>query len=353
VLQAFLDHEGREAGLLVVISGSSQHMMQGLTLSPNAALFGRSLAAIHLGPMSPKSMGEALGIRGASSRVRAFSVWGGVPRCWELAQPFGDDLDSAVEHLVLDPMGPLHLEPDRLLVEERPPALAVRPLLDAIGGGAHRVSEIAGRLGVPATSLARGLSRLVELGLVERDQPFGESGRSGKRSLYRIADPFFRMWFRVVAPHRGMLASGGRASRLAVWRKLRGALRAETWEELCREAVPGLGEGKAPLGGTGGWAPAGRFWRGAGPEWDVVSRSLDGTSVLLGEVKWHEGPVSEEALRRIVHELAAKGSPPVEGWTKAERVVRAVFVPEITPGGLSRVGDVRVVTAEDVVDALG
>ncbi len=353
VLQGFLDHEGREAGLMVVISGSSQHMMQGLTLHPSAALFGRALAAIPLGPMSPKAMGEALGIKEASSCVRAFSVWGGVPRYWELAEPFGDDLDAAVEGLVLDPMGPLHLEPDRLLVEERPPAMAVRPLLDVIGGGAHRVSEIAGRLGVPATSLGRGLARLVELGLVKREQPFGEPGRSGKRSLYRIADPFFRMWFRVVAPHRGMLASGHRHSRLAVWRKLRGALWAETWEDLCRQAVPGLGEGKAPLGGAGGWVPACRFWRGAGPEWDVVSRSLDGASILLGEVKWRDGPASREALLSISKQLVAKGAPPVEGWTRAERVVHTVFVPEIEAGRRSRSDDVRVVTAQDVVHALG
>ncbi len=353
VLQAFLDHEGRESGLLVVVSGSSQHMMQGLTLHPNAALFGRSLAALPLEPMSPTAMGEALGIHDASSCVRAFSVWGGVPRYWELAQPFGDDLDSAVEQLVLDPMGPLHLEPDRLLVEERPPALAVRPLLDAIGAGAHRVSEIAGRLGVPATSLGRGLSRLVELGLVVREQPFGEPGRNGKRSLYRIADPFFRMWFRVVAPHRGMLASGHRQSRLAVWRRLRNAIWAETWENLCRQAVVGLGEGKGPLSGVGGWVPAGRFWRGSGPEWDVVSRSLDGSSLLLGEVKWREGPVASVTLQQLAKELSAKGAPPGEEFAKVKRIIRAVFVPEVAGTANTIADHVRIVTGREVVQALG
>jgi hypothetical protein len=38
------------------------------------------------------------------------------------------------------------------------------------------------------------------LGLVAREVPFGVSARDTKRSLYRLVDPFLRLWFRVVAP---------------------------------------------------------------------------------------------------------------------------------------------------------
>jgi hypothetical protein len=114
---------------------------------------------------------------------------------------------------VLDPLGPLHREPDRLLLEELPPAMETRPVLDAIGAGAHRLSEIAGRMGRPATSMSRPLQRLVAMGLVRREVPFGESEKKSRRSLYSIDDPFFRLWFRVVAPHRGALAAGSRATR--------------------------------------------------------------------------------------------------------------------------------------------
>lgn len=47
----------------------------------------------------------------------------------------------------LDPLGPLDGEPDRLLLEEQPPAVEPRPLLDAMGLGERRVSGIAGRIG--------------------------------------------------------------------------------------------------------------------------------------------------------------------------------------------------------------
>lgn len=78
----------------------------------------------------------------------------------------------------------------RLLLDELRDLTQVASILTLIGQGCHRLSEIAGRLGKPATSLSRPMGRLVELGLVRRDQPFGASTRDSKRSLYRIGDPF-------------------------------------------------------------------------------------------------------------------------------------------------------------------
>ena len=113
----------------------------------------------------------------------AWAAWGGVPRYWELASVIDGPMHRRIDHLVLDPMGPLHREPERLLLEEAPPAMEVRPVLDAIGMGAHRVSEIAGRLARAATSMSRPLQRLQELGLVRRETPFGEPERDIRASL--------------------------------------------------------------------------------------------------------------------------------------------------------------------------
>lgn len=348
VLQGWLDHEAKDAHLLVAISGSTQHMMQGLTLGAASPLFGRAVAAMPIEPMTPRALGQALALGDAPDAVRAFAAWGGIPRYWELAEPFGRDLPEALDELVLDPLGPLHLEPDRLLAEERPSAVSLRPLLDVIGAGAHRVSEIGGRMGQPATSLARSLARLAELGLVVRELPFGEPERGGKRSLYRIADPFFRLWFRVVAPQRALLAVAAREARKKLVREHLPRLIAETWEELCRRAVPRL---VPPASGDGTtWGPARRYWRGSGPQWDVVALSDDGRRLLLGEVRWHDQPVSVEGLERIHRELVAKGRPPVGSGD--ENLVHAIFVPrtKTKPGApLSFL----VIDADAIVEAVG
>src|SRR6185295_17539067 len=98
----------------------------------------------------------------------------------------------------------------------------------------------------------------------------------------KIADPFLRLWFRVVAPHRAELASGLRAARL---KRLAGhwpRLASEAWEELVRSALPRL-TATTPLGKLGPWGPAARWWSRNEPEWDLVARSVDGRSVLVGE----------------------------------------------------------------------
>lgn len=350
-LQAFVDHEAREAGLCLVLAGSAQRMMQGLQLDRSSPLFGRATEAVEMQPLPVGYIAQAPGAGDPVVAVRAWCAWGGIPRYWELAAPFGADTDAAVETLVLDPSGPLHLEPDRLLVEELPPATALRPLLDAVGTGAHRISEIGGRLGVSATSLGRPLVRLQELGLLRREQPFGTPEVGGKRSLYRIGDPFARMWFRIVAPHRAALAAGGPATRAALWQQHATSLTAEAWEDLCRAATPRLPA--AILAGTGPFGAARRYWRGAGPEWDVVAASLDGTTLLLGKAKWSERPFTEAAIGEAAADLLAKGVPQ-ERWAEGKRLRHVLFVPRVarmrrTPKGT---GLAAVVTGEDVLAAL-
>ncbi len=332
VLQRWIDHDAREARLQLAIAGSSQRMMQGFVLAGDAPLYGRAREILEIQPLPPLYLREVFGVEGVPW-VEHFTAWGGIPRYWELADQAGRrDVPGQVDDLVLDPLGPLHREPDRLLLEEVPTALETRPLLDAIGAGAHRVSEIAGRLGRPATSMARPLDRLVGLGLVRRELPFGETEKGGKRALYKIADPFFRLWFRVVAPARAQLASGTPASRRQILARSWDGLCSQAWEDLCRQLVPGL-----PTGGTlsrlGPWGPAQRWWHGNQPEWDLVSESLDGDRVLLGEVKWSARPFGRKTLGPLLHELAAKPAPPLPPRLADAHLVRALFVPEVAGAG--------------------
>lgn len=336
VLQRWIDHEARDAGLVVAIAGSSQRMMQGLALDRGAPLFGRAHALFEVGPLAASWVTKAWGGRLTPGEVvEIYAAWGGVPRYWELAVDLGRDTQAAVDRLVLDAGGPLHREPDRLLLEEVPSALEVRPVLDAVGAGAHRVSEIAGRLGRPATSLARPLDRLVELGLVTREVPFGEPARGSRRSLYRISDPFTRLWFQVVAPNRGLLVSGTPAQRRQLLTRFWPRIVGEAWEQLTRERTPWLEH--PVLGPAGTWAPAQRWWQGSAPEWDLVAEDITGTRLLLGESKR-----TASHLKDDVAEVEGRALPDLPAKYRRHTVVRAVFVPETQRQ--TRIGDVAVVS---------
>ena len=342
VLQRFVDHGAKQSRLVLALAGSSQRMMQGLVLGHDAPLYGRAREAFEVGPLPPSFLGVALGVRDPVEILESYGVWGGIPRYWELAREH-ESLRDAVDALVLAPQGVLHDEPMRLLMEELPPATSLRPILDAIGGGAHRLTEIAGRIGAPATSLTRAMTRLVELGLVVRETPFGEPERSTKRALYRLADPFLRLWFALVAPKRAFLAQVPRASRLALFDQRAPHLWAASWEVLCRAAVPHLA---TELGVAFG--PAKRFWSGSGPEWDVVAESLDGKTLLLGEVKWTRD-THATALGRVHASLAAKGTPRTR--TPSE-ILRVVFSPATPRRTTLQKDGTHLVSARHVIDAL-
>lgn len=347
ILQRWIDHEA--GGLAVVLAGSSQHMMQGLALGADSPLYGRANEILEIRQLSPRLLPDALGPCSPVEALAAFAAWGGVPRYWELALDVPGTTQQRIDRLVLDPLGPLHLEPARLIVEELPPATEVRALLDAIGGGAHRISEIAGRLGRPATSLGRPIQRLQCMGLVRRDVPFGEDERATKRSLYRIADPFTRMWFRVVAPHRAQLAVAGAEGRLGILARSWPQLLGEAWEDLCRVLLPTL-DPATQLGALGPWGPPSRWWRGAQAEWDLVARSLDGRRTLLGETKLHVAS-TDGAMAG----LASRPLPDLPADARAATLVRALFVAD--PGArrqgarpaAAEGGEVVVVTAADLL----
>lgn len=351
VLQRWLDHEAREARLVVALAGSSQRMMQGFVLTGDAPLYGRAREILDLRPIEASFLTEVFAPASARETIELYAAWGGVPRYWELASEIPGGVRAQIDQLVLDPLGPLHREPDRLLLEEVPSALEVRPVLDAIGAGAHRGSEIAGRLGRPATSMARPLDRLVGMGLVRREVPFGEPEKASRRGLYKIADPFFRLWFRVVAPHRGPLASGARAVRLQLLARFWGELVSQAWEDLCRDRLPYL-DVQSPVGKLGPWGPASRWWSGNAPEWDLVSESIAGKRLLLGEVKWSDRPFGTKALDRALGELGAKPAPVLPSQYAGCEIVRTLFVPEVR-GGLAAGARENVVSCAELLHEPG
>jgi len=323
-----------------VLCGSSQRMMHGLVLDGAAPLYGRAREVMKVEPLAFPHVADALRLSKAEAAVEAFATWGGIPRYWELARDFRD-LRGAQRALVLDPLGVLHREPDRLLLDEVRETMQAHSILALVGQGCHRLSEIAARLGKPATSLTRPLALLHDIGLVARELPFGEHPRS-KRSRYRIADPFLRFWYRFVDPNRSLLEGGDVE---AVRRKKVDPgwphHVAEIWEELARASVPHVRPG-----GTS-WGPASRWWGrtvdGAMVEIDVVAESLDDPDrLLVGEAKLS---CTASEVARLAQEVEAK----VKRCAFSEGKQLTVLLWVLRPRG--RAGSGVVIDAEDVLSS--
>ena len=320
ILQKYIDQQSAR-GVHLVLAGSSQRMMQGLVLDSSAPLYGRAAEILKLSPLPAFWIQKALRFseQQAHLAVESYSLWGGIPRYWELAIDHSSRVD-ALRALVLSPLGVLHEEPKRLLMDDLRETTQANSILSLIGRGCHRVSEIAGRLEKPATSLSRPLQRLLELDLVTRETPFGSSLRTSKRSFYRISDPFLRYWFRFVEPNLSRLEA---RSLDAVVRDVERDFSHHVggiWEELVRASVP-----RSRYCGIE-WGPAGRWW-GAGvdrkpQEIDVVAESLSGDSILVGEVKWEDDVNRDRSFATLERKAAqlplAQGKKVILAlWTKS------------------------------------
>lgn len=343
VLQRFIDHDAKKARMIIALCGSSQQMMQGAVLDASSPLFGRATEVIKLGPITAGYIGEALGLKNPREIIENYSIWGGIPRYWELVKNSNGSLLENIEHLVLDPLGALNDEPNRLLLEES--AISLRPILDAIGLGAHRLSEIATRIGQPVTSFNRSIQRLLELDLIEREIPFGADEHNSKRTLYKIKDPFIRFWFKVVAPQRSFLTQARTAQRRIYLKQSIQQIFSLAWEDLCRYAIPFLSICREDMSLN----QASRYWYKNEPEWDILAESIDATALFIGEAKWIAKSPSSW-IYKIIEELKNKGLPDIARQSK-KQIFYGIFIPE-KPKHLKLPPHIKVIDAEEVLNHL-
>ena len=302
VLQKLVDEKQLKYNL--VLCGSSQNMMYGLFLDSTAPLYGRADEIMRLAPIRLPYIQEALSLD-AMNAIEEYSVWGGVPRYWELREN-KSSLDDALWHNILSVNGTLYEEPVKLFQDDVKDIVKTSTIMSYIGTGANRLSEIAGRCNEPATNLSRPLKKLVDLGFLEKDVPFGIDEKNAKKSLYKIADPFMAFYYQFVVPNRSFIELGRRMP-------LEQALAAHfseyvsmNWEKLCRDAVTGN-----IVHGTV-YGKAKRWWgsvfnedkKPEQVEFDVMAESLDKKYLLVGECKW----TNQENGKQLTAELLRKAN---------------------------------------------
>ena len=302
VLQKLVDEKLLKYNL--VLCGSSQNMMYGLFLDSTAPLYGRADEIMRLTPICLPYIHEALNLD-AVSAVEEYAVWGGVPRYWELRET-RNSLSDALWHNILSINGTLYEEPIKLFQDDVKDIVKTSTIMSYIGSGANRLSEIAARCNEPATNLSRPLKKLIDLGFLEKDVPFGIDEKNAKKSLYKIADPFMAFYYQFVVPNRSFIELGRSLP-------LEQALAAHFseyvsmhWEKLCRDAVTGNMVNGIVYG------KAKRWWGSVlnekkEPEQieiDVMAESLDKKYLLVGECKW----TNQENGKQLTTELLRKAN---------------------------------------------
>jgi hypothetical protein len=251
-------------------------------LSPGAPLFGRADYRPLLEPLDYRDASLFASPRlSAESKLRRYAILGGTPQ-YQLWGGRGDLLEAVAER-ILTKGESLYEEPLHLLREEqeiRDPSTYFA-IVREIAAGRTTVSRIANGAQIPVPNLTKMLRRLVSLGYLEARSPLSPKGPEAKRTSYRLADPFFRFWFRFVFPNRSLLERGRVKQVLRMVERDLDTYMGRAFEDCCRGWAGRFADDALPAS-----QQLGSWWsRDGQTEVDVAGASR-GRYDLLASCKW-------------------------------------------------------------------
>jgi uncharacterized protein len=310
-LQLAWDQHFERSNLVLALCGSQIRTME-LIQGHQSPLFGRLTGQWYLRALPFSALAAFLPGWSIEERIAASAIVGGVPAYLGWLDPQLSLVEN-VRQTVLDPGSMFAGEPMLMLydeVREPQPHLAI---LKAIGSGAHTVDAIANAALISKSHLSAYLMRLQDLKLVERrlpaTVPTAERLRS-RKGRYHLSDPFFRFYFRFIAPNQTQIQLGS----APIWNTLQHDLRAfvglTAFEDLARQWVQ-----QAGMQGRLGFVPevVGSHWSRS-VQADVVAINWHERAMLIGECKWGGDVVD----RQVVRDLVERTGPLVVGELPGE-----------------------------------
>jgi AAA+ ATPase superfamily predicted ATPase len=154
-------------------------------------------------------------------------------------------------------------------------------------------------------NLSAYLARLRELRLVERRLPVTippARRRRARSGRYHLSDPYFRFYFRFIAPYQDEVAYRPERVLPRIREGLRAFVGATAFEELSRQWVTVQGQaGQLPFEVQ----EVGSHWS-RGAQVDVVAVNWAERAILLGECKWGTDVVGQRVVRELVETKTPK-----------------------------------------------
>ena len=208
-LQHLLDYEWKDSKLFLILCGSSMSFMEKEVLSRKSPLFGRRTAQFRIEPLTYRDAAKFHPELCPEDNALIYGITGGVPHYINKL-----DVKTSIKEALLenffDTSAYLFEEPQNLLKQELREPATYNSILTAIANGAAKLNEISQRTGLETAKCTKYIHVLAELGIIQKIKPVTE--KAERKTLYKIADPFFRFWYRFV-PGNMMSISAGTIAR--------------------------------------------------------------------------------------------------------------------------------------------
>ena len=159
--QKVFDRNKNKAHTHIIVAGSHVSLMTKIFSGSKEPLFGRATEKYTLKPLSfgaVSQMLEDMGVKEIEDRIKWYSVFGGVPKYYVIAeeQGVGDDIFQALKVLLFNDFAPLRDEAKSVIVEEfgseHPSYFSI---LEAVALGNSEMTTIANKAGVNIKSISK------------------------------------------------------------------------------------------------------------------------------------------------------------------------------------------------------
>ena len=297
-LQLLIDKCKDTSKLMLILCGSSMSYMEDHVLAYKAPLYGRRTAQLKILPFDFVDACRYFKNFSSMDKALIYGIVGGTPQ-YLLQMDDSLSVEDNIKNTFLNPASSLFEEPENLLKQEvREPAL-YNAIITAIAAGSSRMAEISTKVGEDTSLCAAYLKNLMELGLIQRETPYGE--KISRKSIYVIADNMFRFWYRFVPENSSIISRG--AADLA-YKRVEPYLSdymGKVFEEICKQYLWRLLlSGKSPVE----FKELGRWWgtdssTHSQTEIDIMGEQ-DKNTALFGECKWTNEKVDAGVLETLV-----------------------------------------------------
>lgn len=210
MLQHLIDHQWSKGKLYLILCGSSMSFMENQVLGQESPLYGRRTGQFKIEPLNYKETAVFHPELTYEDNALIYGITGGVPH---YINKLGvkKDIDEALLTNLFDRSGYLYEEPANLLKQElREPAI-YNAIIKAIAEGSSRAADICGKVQETSTTVLKYLKTLMDLGIVKKETPLTE--KAGRKTIYLLADNFFRFWYKFV-PNNANAIDSGRIARI-------------------------------------------------------------------------------------------------------------------------------------------
>ena len=296
-LQLLIDKYKDKSKLMLILCGSSMSYMEDHVLAYKAPLYGRRTAQMKLQPFDFADTCKYFPRFSNEDKALIYGMAGGTPQ-YLLQMDDRLSIEENIKNTFLNPTSSLYEEPENLLKQEvREPAL-YNAIISAIAGGASKMSEISTKVGEPTNVCAAYLKNLLELGLIQKETPYGE--KPSRKSIYMISDNMFRFWYRFIPDNASVISRGAADLAYARIAPHLSEYMGNVFEEICKQYLwQLLLHGQSPVQ----FKNLGRWW-GTDPtdkkqvEIDIMGEQ-DKDTALFGECKWTNEKVDVGILETL------------------------------------------------------